>query len=735
MKQVELEKLLHSMSVKEKIGQLFQIAGHLLVEDGTVTGPMQELGVTPEDISLAGSVLGVMGADKIKEIQARHIQKHPHGIPLIFMLDIINGYRTVYPVPLAQGASFRPELSKKCAQMAAREAGVGGLHVTFSPMSDLVRDARWGRVMESTGEDVWLNSLFAEAMTKGYQGEDLTKPETLGACVKHFAGYGAPDAGRDYNTVQLSERTFREYYLPAYKAAIDAGVALVMTSFNTINDIPATVNRTLMRNVLRDEMGFDGVLISDYGAIGETVAHGLSEDRAQAAQLAMEAGVDIDMMTGAYPEKLEALIADGKVSENLLDEAVLRVLELKNKLGLFEDPFRGADKAAEENAALTKENRALAQEAAERSFVLLKNENENLPLKKTEKIAFIGPYVNCKKMLGGWSFTGDANQTITIGQAVQELASDWNITLANGCTVLDAGTRLTGFTDVEVEEALENPDAEWEKACQAAREADHVVLFLGEHYLQTGEATSQAEIELPAIQRKLLEEVAQINANLTVVIFTGRPLDLREVAKKAKSILVVWMPGTQGGMAIVRTLMGSCEPTGRLPMSFPYCVGQVPVHYDEFPTGRPCMKSNQDQRFLSRYIDVPNEPLYPFGWGLGYSSYTVSEVQLSRTTMSAGETVGAQVTVKNVGKHKGTTMVQLYIHDVAASVVRPVKQLRGYQFITLDAGQECTVSFSITEEMLKFHRADGSYGSEPGVFEVMLDQSSRTQNKAKFMLV
>ncbi len=730
----KLEALLHDMSLKEKIGQVFQISGQLLVEDAAAMGPMQEMGVTKEDLALAGTVLGVTGAERIQNIQKEYMEQHPHHIPLIFMLDVINGYRTVYPIPLAQGASFQPELSKECARMAAREAAAAGLHVTFSPMTDLVRDARWGRVMESTGEDVYLNGLFAKAMTEGYQGDGLAGAETLGACVKHFAGYGAPDAGRDYNTVQLTERTFREYYLPAYQAAVDAKVALVMTSFNTVNDIPATVNKTLMRDILRKEMGFDGVLISDFGAIGETIAHGLSSDRADAARRALEAGVDIDMMSGAYPEKLEQLIREGQVKEELLDEAVMRILELKNKLGLFENPYKGADAEKEEQVILCPENRALARKAAEQSFVLLKNDGDFLPLKKEEKIAFIGPYVNRKQLLGGWSFLGDAADTVTVEEAAREMASDWSITFAQGCQVLDPETRLVGFgNDQETCGSPDDQQALWKEACDAAREADKVVLFLGEHFLQTGEAASRGVLELPQVQQKLLKEISAINPQVAVVLFNGRPLDLRLVNEHSQAILEAWMPGTEGGPALVQVLTGRSEPVGRLPMSFPYCVGQVPVHYDEFPTGRPYHEPDQN-RFLSKYLDIPNRPLYPFGYGLGYTAFAVSKVRLDKQEMTADETITASVTVQNVGHRTGTDVIQLYLHDVSASVVRPVKQLKGYQRVTLKPGQETQVSFEISEEMLRFYTADGTWASEPGVFEVMIGESSAVEQKAEFLL-
>lgn len=735
MKRTELEALLHDMSRKEKIGQLFQISGQFFADDSVATGPMQELGITQEDLDLAGTVLGVAGAERIRNIQKEYMEKHPHHIPLIFMMDVINGYRTVYPIPLAQGATFDPELSRECARMAAGEAAAAGLHVTFSPMTDLVRDARWGRVMESTGEDVWLNGQFAEAMTKGYQGEDLADPETLGACVKHFAGYGAPDGGRDYNTVQLTERTFREYYLPAYQAAVDAGAALVMTSFNTVNDIPATVNRKLMREILREEMGFDGVLISDYGAIGETIAHGLSSDRADAARRALEAGVDIDMMSGVYPEKLGQLIEEGAVSEQLLDEAVMRVLELKNKLGLFENPYKGADREKEETLILCSGNRELARKAAEKSFVLLKNETSFFPLKKGEKIAMIGPYADRRQLLGGWSFLGNAEDTVTVKEAAERLPEGWDLTFAKGCPVLDPATRLTGFWEYQ-EETCTEQDLEdlLREACDAAKKADKVVLFLGEHYLQTGEATSRGVLELPVVQQRLLEEITKINPETAVVVFGGRPLDLRMVQERACAILEAWMPGIEGGSALIRVLTGECEPQGRLPMSFPYCTGQVPIHYDAFPTGRPFSDEQDTNRFLSKYLDIPNRPLYPFGYGLGYTTFRVSEVSLDRDTMTKEETVRASVTVENTGSRTGTEVVQLYLHDVAASVVRPVRQLKGVQKVTLAPGESREVVFEITEEMLRFHTADGNFASEPGVFEVMIGENSETENRKSFTL-
>lgn len=734
MEEQKLKQLFDSLSLKEKVGQLFQVAGAMMADDTAMMGPLQDMGIAKEDIDLAGTVLGSMGAEKIKEIQDAYMKKHPHHIPLVFMLDIINGFKTIYPIPLAQGASFRPELAKECASMAAKEGAAAGLHVTFSPMVDLVRDPRWGRVMESTGEDVYLNGRMAEAMVKGYQGDDLKAEDTLSACVKHFAGYGGAEAGRDYNTVEVSERTFRDFYLPAYQKAIDAGSALVMTSFNTVNGIPATVNKWLMRTVLREEMKFDGVLISDFGAVGETINHGVSEDRADAARRGVEAGCDIDMMSGTYPENLEQLIADGRLDEKLVDECAWRILKLKNNLGLFENPYKGADEVKEKELCLCDENRELAKRMAEESFVLLKNDEQTLPIKKEIKTAFIGPYVDRKFMLGGWSFTGDAADAVTVMEVAKKL-SGYDISFSQGCPVLSGDVKLEGFGANVQEEVTEQELEEQKKeAVAAAKEAEQVVLFLGEHFLQSGEATSHGVLEIPRTQQELFDAVYEVNENIAVVLFNGRPLDIRILKDRAKAILEVWMPGTMGGPAIIDALTGKKNPSGKLPMSFPYCVGQIPVHYDELPTGRPHRPGKDKDRFVSKYLDIPNKPLYSFGYGLSYTRFEVSQISLSSDVMQERDTLTAQVSVKNIGECAGTETVQLYIHDVSASVSRPVKQLKGFQKVILEAQEEKTVSFEITEPMLEFLREDGIVGSEPGKFEVYIGSDSDTNNKAVFEL-
>lgn len=734
MTEQKLQELLQDMTLEEKVNQMLQLAGGFFTGDMMAMGPMAEKGFTQENVARAGSVLGALGAEKLKEIQKEFMEKHPHNIPLLFMLDVINGLKTVYPIPLGQGATFDPELSRKCAQMAAKEASVSGLHVTFSPMVDLVRDARWGRVMESTGEDPYLNSLFAEAMVKGYQGDDLSEPYRIAACVKHFAGYGAPTAGRDYNTVELSRHTLKEFYLPSYKAGIDAGAALVMTSFNTIDGVPATGNKWLMRDILRNEMGFDGVLISDWAAIEEIIYHGYCADRKEAAVRAAKAGVDIDMMTGIYSEHLCGLVREGEIPESLVDEAVYRILKLKNKLGLFENPYKDADEVKEKEVILCGEHRELAREAARKSFVLLKNEGV-LPLSREKKTAYIGPYVDNRNMIGSWSIVGDTKDVTTLKEALQERKEGENASFAVGCPLLGGELRLEGFTEsLEEEPSAEECANMMEEAVKLAKEADTVVLALGEHRLQSGEATSNATIQIPKIQMELFRRVCEVNNRVVVVLFSGRPLDIREISGKAQAVLLVWMPGTEGARAIVDVLSGEYNPSGKLPMSFPYCVGQVPVHYNEYSTGRPHVEGKDKDRFRSKYLDIPNKPLYPFGYGMSYTKFEISPVEIDRENITSEETLHVSVRVKNVGEVTGTETLQMYIHDIAASVVRPVKELKGFKKVTLDPGQEEKVTFEVGDSQLRFLTENDRWESEPGEFEVFVGADSSTVNGVKFWL-
>lgn len=731
MRQEELRELLASMSLQEKVDQMLQIIGGFYQEDteGVLTGPAREMGLTEDDIRMAGSILGTAGAEQLINLQKKYMEKQPHHIPMLFMMDVIHGMKTIFPMPLAQGAAFEPELSERCAAVAAKEAAVSGLHVTFAPMTDLVRDARWGRVMEATGEDPYLNGLLSAAMVRGFQGQDMSAPYKISACVKHFAAYGGAAAGRDYNTVELSEHTLREFYLPSYKAGIDAGAGMVMTSFNTVNGIPASTNKWLMRDILRDEMGFDGVLISDFSAILETIAHGYSADEKEAAQKALEAGVDIDMMTTVYSANLCELVEEGKVDGKLIDESVMRILELKNKLGLFENPYKDADPKEEKKVILCEEHRNLAREAAGKTFVLLKNEGL-LPVDTSRKIAFVGPYTNNKEIKSSWSFTGDAKDCVTIEEAAREVFDLTRTSFHAGSPVIGNDCELVGFIETLPEKiSPEEQRRMLEEAVQAAKEADIAIMPLGEHYLQSGEATSRAMIDVPEVQMELFREVARVNENIIVVLFNGRPLDLREISRTAKAVLEVWLPGTEGGSAIVDALTGKINPSGKLPMSFPYCVGQIPVHYNAYSTGRPNLPGMKE-RYKSKYLDIPNAPLYPFGYGLSYTEFEISPVELTKKD----GVMNAAVRVKNTGCVAGTEVVQLYIQDVAASVVRPVRELKGFEKITLEPGEETEVSFVITEEMLEFLRADGTVGCEDGVFNLWIGNSSATGNKAEFEL-
>ena len=735
----ELHLLLEDMSLQEKIDQLLQLTADFYgkTDRDVVTGPASELGISMEDIDLAGSVLNGTGAKALMQIQDAYMNRHPHHIPLLFMMDVIHGYRTIFPAPIAQGASFDPEMSKRAASVAAREASAAGIHVVFSPMVDLVRDPRWGRVMESTGEDPYLNSRFAAAQIHGFQGDDMKEDGKVCGCIKHFAGYGGAEAGREYNTVQISEHTFREYYLPSYEAGIKAGAGMVMTSFNTVNDIPATINQKLMRQMLREEMGFDGVLISDYAAILETVAHGASSDKKDAAHKALLAGVDIDMMTGCYAGELATLVKEDTIPESLIDESVLRILQLKNQLGLFEHPHKDADPEKEARYILCPEHRTLAREAAAASCVLLKNDKV-LPIRPSQKVAFIGPYIDNYEICSSWAVTGHPEDSVTIRQAAKELLPDSDLTFCHGTTLLPRDHVFAGFAEPNRAEefyadVFADPEKALADAVAAAKAADVVILCLGGHYLQTGEATSRTELSLPENQMELFRAVRAANPTVAVVLFNGRPLLLDELSRDAAAILEAWFPGTEGGHAILDLLTGTKNPSGKLPMTFPRNMGQIPIYYNHFSTGRP-LTGTDPQRFVSKYTDAPNTPLFPFGYGLSYAEFSYSDVSLSSDSLTSEDSITASVQLKNTGACTGTEVVQLYIQDVAASTVRPVRELKGFTRITLTPGETQTVSFRISEAELSFHRADGSYGTEPGAFRVWIGGSSATENGTGFTL-
>ena len=733
MRDTELKQLLNDMTLEEKIGQLIQLPASFH-QAGMATGPAAQMGLTEDDLRLAGSYLSIIGAKAIRRIQTEFMARHPHHIPLLFMADIINGYRTVFPIPLAQSCAFDPGLVERCAAAAARETAAAGVHVTFSPMADLCRDARWGRVMEGAGEDPYVSGQTAAAMVRGYQGADVKEKGKIAACLKHFAGYGAPEGGRDYNSVELSQRTLRDDYLPAYRAAVDAGCEMVMTSFNTLDRVPSAANEWLLKEVLRKEMGFCGMVISDWNALQELLAHGIAEDGEEAAFLALRAGVEMDMVSPVYIKNLKALVEKGRVPEKWIDEAAMRVLGLKNKLGLFENPFKDLSEEEEEKTLLCPGHRALARECAEKSFVLLKNEGDLLPLRDPQSTAFIGPYTDTNLLNGAWSIFADDGDTLPLKAALARHPQTAAAPVAPGCPIADRDQPVLGFMkpadvpEVDEEQALK-------EAVALAKKAKCVVLALGEHRECTGEAASRGDLALPGCQLRLLEEVSRVNPNVAVALFTGRPLDIRAVQEKAKAILLCWLPGTEGAAAVVSTLLGESSPCGRLSMAFPWSVGQMPLHYNCLNTGRPFSGDYRAGRFGSKYQDTPNAPLYPFGFGLAYTSFAYSPVTLDRDSIKKQDTLTASVTVTNTGSRPGTETVQLYIRDLAASVSRPVRELKGFAQITLEPGESREVRFHITEPMLRFHGLDMRFASEPGAFHLFIGPDSRTDNKAGFTLL
>ncbi|MDR9857242.1 glycoside hydrolase family 3 N-terminal domain-containing protein [Paenibacillus sp. VCA1] len=714
----QLEGLVKQMTLEEKIAQLLQLTAHFhegTDNEGQVTGPMEEMGITEPMVTASGSVLGLSGAQAVIDVQQSYLKKSRLGIPLMFMADVVHGFKTIFPIPLAIGCSWDLELAEKSAEIAAKESAVSGIHVTFAPMVDLVRDPRWGRVMETTGEDPYLNGLFARAFVKGYQGNDLQEEtDRLAACVKHFAAYGAPEGGRDYNTVNMSERQLREQYLPAYKAALDEGCEMVMTSFNTVDGIPATGNEKLMRGILRDEWGFEGVLISDWASIREMIAHGAAEDDREAAYRAIRAGVDIEMMTPCYVRHLPELVEGGKVDEALIDEAVLRILRLKNKLGLFENPLRAADPEREKEILFCEEHRSVSYELAAKSSVLLKN-NGVLPLQAGANVALIGPFAQSNDILGWWSCVGEKEDAAPLAAALKE-RFDGTLVVSEGCSI-------DSMTPDQLEAALET-----------ARNADIIVLALGEESAMSGEGGSRTDIRLPKAQLELLKWLKKLGKPMAAVLFNGRPLDLHGIFDEADAVLEAWFPGSEGGAAIADILLGRVNPSGRLTMSFPQSVGQVPVYYNHFNTGRPMDPSKSDERYVSKYIDSPNDPLLPFGFGLSYTKFEYGDLTLSSGEMKAGEPVAVQVKVTNTGERAGVETVQLYIRDVAGEVVRPLRELKGFVQLELQPGESKTATFTLTEEQLRYHHSDLGFSSDPGAFQVFVGSNSRDTLEASFRL-
>jgi beta-glucosidase len=729
----DVKKLLDSLSLEEKIGQLVQLGGMFYLDDNHImTGPMQDMGIDEKKLYQAGSILNTTGAKDVIRLQKEYLEKSEKKIPLLFMADIINGYKTIFPISLALGCSYDFDLVKQTAAISAKEASVSGAHVTFSPMVDLVRDPRWGRVMESYGEDPYLNSQYAKAMVEGYQNEN-EDGENIFACVKHFAAYGAAMAGREYNTVDIGERSLRQDYLPAYKAAIDAGAKMIMTSFNTVDGIPATCNKHLLQDILRDEWKFDGVVISDFSSIAELMAHGVAENEEQAASLAFNAGCDIDMMTSVYLNHLKDLIDKNKVDMAKIDEAVLRILELKNELGLFENPYRSASEQKEKDVHLQPAFLQKAREAVTKSCVLLKND-EVLPLKKEQKVALIGPYANSTDLCGVWSIHADTSKVVSVLQGMQKQANENCVQYALGTPVStdpDIIEHLGGFVTENQEKTTYDLQAELQHAIETAKEADVIVVALGEHYLESGEGAARMHLDVAAHQMELLKELSKLNKPIVTLLFNGRPLVLSEVLSYSDALLECWYPGIEGGNGIADLLYGTVSPSAKLTMSFPRCVGQIPVYYNSLNTGRPYAANN---RFTSHYIDGSNEPLFDFGYGLSYTSFDYGNVELDSCILEPNKTIKAAVTVTNTGKKEAEEIVQLYIHDCFGSVSRPKKELKGVCRLSLAPGQSKKAEFEIDEDMLKFFTSQNCFEAESGDFEVFIGPDSSTQNKAFFTL-
>ena len=699
-----LQELLASMTTEEKVGQLVQCnAGQFIQNSLGITGPDGTL-LPAEDLNrVMGSVLTFENAAQAKALQDRHLAADPKKIPLLLMLDVIHGLRTTYPIPLAMGCGFDDALTAECADMARKESSACGVHVTFNPMVDTARDARWGRILETYSEEPLINGRMGAAIVKATQGEDLSDPENVACCVKHYAAYGAGEAGRDYNTVEVSERMLRETYLPAYKACVDAGARLVMPSFNSLNGIPSVANKWLMNRVLRQEWGFDGVVISDYAAVSELVTHGVAEGPEDAVRLAMEAGCDIDMVDNYYFRYLADLVRSGIIPEKMLDAAVMHVLALKNELGLFENPYHGADEEKEQKVYLCAEHREIARRAAEETAVLLKNEGI-LPLKKDlKRIALIGPFAEETHLNGFWSRPGAEKYTVTLPEGIRNLLPDLELVIEKGCSAEIGDTDRSGIG----------------RAAEAAASAEAVILVLGEPEKDSGEGRSRAELTLPGVQAELAEQVIKANPNTVVVLFNGRPLVLAGLEKIAPAMLEMWYPGTEAGNALARLLWGEANPCGKLSAGLPRATGQYPMPYNRMNTGRP--KPQPDSQafpFTSCYLDMPNLPLYSFGYGLSYTDFVYESLELDRTSMTREDQIRVTVTLRNAGQRSGKETVQLYLRDCVASVVRPVQQLIDYKKVALAPGERAEIIFTVTEKQLRLWNFDCREVSEPGVFRI-----------------
>lgn len=714
-----IAELMAKMTLEEKIGQL-----SLLTSDWDSTGPTMRQGYQ-EDIRKGriGSIFNAFTAKYTRDLQRVAVEETRLKIPLLFGYDVIHGHRTIFPISLGEAASWDLKAIEKAARISATEASAEGIHWTFAPMVDVARDPRWGRISEGSGEDVYLGSRIAEARVRGFQGNDLKAVDTVLATAKHFAAYGAAQAGRDYGTVDISERTLRDVYLPPFKAAADAGAATFMTSFNEVDGIPASGNHYLLTDVLRDKWGFKGFVVTDYTSINEMVAHGYSKDLQQAGEQAINAGVDMDLQGAVFMEHLARSVAEGKVDVARVDAAVKAILEMKYRLGLFEDPYRYSDEAREKATIYRPDFLEAARDVARKSMVLLKNANNALPLAASAKsIAVIGPLGDSKAdMIGSWSAAGDRKtRPVTLLEGMQARAP-------KGQSVAYARGASYAFED-------EGKTEGFAEAIALAQKSDVIVAAMGERWDMTGEAASRTSLDLPGNQQALLQELKKTGKPIILVLMSGRPNSIEWADANVDAILEAWYPGTMGGHAIADVLYGDYNPSGKLPATFPRNVGQVPLYYDMKNTGRPIDPAKPDAKYVSRYLNTPNTPLYPFGYGLSYTRFTYSPVTLSKASIKPGEPLTASVTVTNSGARDGEEVVQLYVRDLVGSVTRPVKELKGFRKIPLKKGESKTVSFTLTDADLAFTRADMSWDAEPGDFKLWIGPSSAEGAEAGFTL-
>ncbi|RPI73244.1 MAG: glycosyl hydrolase [Ignavibacteriales bacterium] len=711
---VRVDSVLSLMTIDEKIGQLNQLSY------GSGWGPTVKVEIPSQYNEMIkqgkiGSFLNATGADLTFELQKIVLTESRLKIPLIFGLDVIHGFRTTFPVPIAEASTWEPDLIEKSAYYQSLEASSAGIHWTFSPMVDIARDPRWGRIVEGSGEDPYLGSIMSAARVKGYQG-DFSNDNII-ACAKHFAAYGGAEGGRDYNTVDISERSLRDIYLPPFKSALDAGVETFMASFNEISGIPSSGSKFLLTDILRNEWGFKGFVVSDWNSIGEMINHNYSEDLKNAAMISINSGMDMDMEARAFINHLKELLKENKVTEEVIDEAVKRILRIKFKLGLFDDPFKYCSKDRESENIMNEEVQKAALEVAKRSIVLLKNENELLPLKKDlKKIAVIGPLAESKEdPLGAWAGFGNPEDVVTVVEGLKKyITDDTEILYSQGCEI--EGESTDGFND----------------AVQTADESDIVILCLGESRDMSGEARNRSSLDLPGVQQQLAEAIYKTGKPIVVVLMNGRPLSIGWIDENMPAVIEAWFLGIKSGDAIAEVLFGNYNPSGKLPVTFPRSVGQVPIYYNHKNTGRP---GDEKNHYTSRYLDLPLTPLYPFGYGLSYTNFEISDLNLSSPEISFNDNLTITVKVKNTGSYDGEEVVQLYVQDLVASVTRPIKELKRFEKIFLKKGEEKEITFNISEKDLRFTGQQMKTISEPGDFKVYIGANSAEVIEAKFKLV